>query len=523
VFVYLDESLQLALDCVAMVTPRRGIAYGWAMTPRGVGTELSVSAGTEGDCEIEHCSFHPRPDVVPADPRRAAVNGFTLVFDLPEDPRELVLTLAAGDALLRADMRDPGIEADLFKATAERNWRVTFGLMQESAGNAALGSLLRYQGRPFGAFANWMARLPLVRGRAENFGQLAEVEALTAASGEILVMLRAAGAVPREAEIGAAIIGWLRGEAGALAEPMLLPLADWHGARMPAALGGYGRLEPALLDRLQSVEVIVRAELRPGEEVWLRCQPAPATVPELLDAACRTTAAALALPVEAAASAGLELLRQVLARREAAFAPMLGALAAHGSPAEASAGRLPRLALILGADDPMAGRLFHVTADAFERRCDTVLVMGAAADDVAQAFARRGRVEVMVGVEATQALREAAGRAGIIAVDAAAFAEAVAAGTPDRAFSRPLDAAEVARLLALHAVAGCAPALTDSLQRLLRARGTQQRETRFAPVQRSWGNRHAAELVNAHLQRLWLLGATPAAPHAILPEPALHG
>jgi hypothetical protein len=369
-----------------------------------------------------------------------------------------------------------------------------------------------------------------VRGRADNFGLLAEVEALSAGSGEVLVMLRAATAIPRDAEIGAAVIGWLRGEAGALAEPVLLPLADWHGTRMPAALGGYGRLEPAVLDRLQSVEVIVRAELRPGEEVWLRCQPGPATVPELLDAACRTTAAALALPVEAAASAGLDLLRQVLARREAAFAPMLGALATHGAPAEAGAGRLPRLALILGADDPMAGRLFHVAAAEFERRCDTVLVLGAAADDVAQAFARRGQVEVMVGVEATQALREAAGRAGIIAVDAAAFADAVAAEAPERAFSRPLDAGEVARLLALHAVAGCAPALTDSLQRLLRARrdgGSREarghQPGRFTPVQRAWGNRHAAELVNAHLQRLWSAGAAPAAPHAFLAEPAIHG
>lgn len=519
-FVYLDETLQLALDCVAMVTPRRGIAYGWAMTPRGVGTELSVSAGGEGDCAIEHCSFHPRPDVIPSDPRRAAVNGFTLVFELPEDPRELVLTLAAGDALLRADMRDGSIEANLFKATAERTWRVTFGLMQESAGNPALASLLRYQGRPFGAFADWMARLPVVRGRAENFGQMAEVETLAAPSGEVLVMLRAAAALPREAEVAAAVIGWLRGEAGALPEPVLLPLADWHGSRLPAALGGYARLEPAVLDRLQSLELIVHAEPRAGEEVWLRCQPNPATVPELLDAACRTTATALALPVEAAASAGLELLRQVIARREAAFAPMLGALSAPAPAGEPGAGHLPRLALILGADDPAAGRLFHVTAELFERRCDTVLVMGAAADDVAQAFARRGRVEVMVGVEAAQALREAAGRAGILAVDAAGFAEAVAANAPEEAFSRPLDAGEVARLLALHAVAGCAPALADSLQRLLRARRPQGAETRFAPVQRSWSNRHAAELVNAHLQRLWSAGVASA---RTLPEPALHG
>ena len=88
-------------------------------------------------------------------------------------------------------------------------------------------------------------------------------------------------------------------------------------------------------------------------------------------------------------------------------------------------------------------------------------------------------------------------------------------------------------MLALHAVAGCAPALTDSLQRLLRmrrggaeSRSSQPRETaRFAPVQRVWGNRHAAELVNAHLQRLWSVGTAPfaAIPHAVVIEPALHG
>jgi hypothetical protein len=506
VFVYLDETLQLALDCVAMLSPRRGIAYGWAMTPRGLGTDLAVSAGAEGDCPIEHCSFHPRPDVVPGDPRRAGVNGFSIVFETPEEPRELSLILTAGDAVLRADLRDPSIEQNLFKATAERAWRVSFGLLEECAGNPALAALLRYQGRPFGAFADWLGKLPAVRGRTSGFGQMAEVEALHAPSGEVLVMLRAGAALAREAEIAAAVIGWLRGEAGAPPEPLLLPLADRHAARLPAALAFYGRLDPAVLDRLEGLELVVLGVPRPGEEVWLRCHTAPAGVPELLDAASRGTAGALALPVEAAASAGLDLLRQIIARREAAFGPMLSALAAPADPP----GRLPRLALILGADDPIAARLFHLTAAEFERRCETVLVMGAAADEVAQAFARRGRIPVMVGVEAAQALREAAGRAGILAVDAAAFAEAVAAGTPEAAFSRPLAAAEVARLLALHALAGCAPALTDSLQRLLRARRGGP-EARFAPVARAWSNRHAAELVNAHLQRLWAAGASSRA------------
>lgn len=517
VFVRLDDYVQLGLDCVAMTGPGRGLAYGWAMTPRGLGTELVVAAGADGTCTVDYCSFHPRPDVVPADPRGALVSGFTMAFETPEEPRELTLTLTLADGrALRIDLFDPRIEANILKATADRAWPVTLGVMQDCAGNPAMAGLLRYQGRPFGVFAEWMARLPLLRGRMTDHGRFAELEAVSTAAGEVLVMMRAAAALPAEATLSATAIGWLRGEADAPPEPLLVPLADWHAARLPAALAGYGRVDPGLLDRLQAIELIIRAEPQQGEDVWLRCQPSAGTVPDLLDAASRTIAGNIALPIDAAASAGLDLLRQLVARREAAFGPALSALAAP-PPAE-GVRHLPRLALILGADDPAAGRLFHVMADAFERRCDTVLVMGAAADDVAQALARRGKVRVMVGVEAAQALREAAGRAGIIAVEAAAFAEAVIAGTPDEAFTRPLEAADVARLLALHAAAGCAPALGDSLQRLLRAR--RDPAGRFAPVQRPWRNRHAAEAANAHLQRLWAAGGAGAAP---VPEPALHG
>jgi hypothetical protein len=516
VFIHHDETLQLALDCVAMLGAGRGIAYGWAMTPRGVATRLAVTAGREAECAIDHCSFHRHPTVAPQDPSRAVVHGFTLMFEAPEDPRDLVLTLTAGEHSIRADLRDARINTDLITATADRSWRFTFDLLLDTAGSPAMASLLRYQDRPFGAFADWMARLPVVRGKARDFGRLPEVEAGTSGAGEALVMLRAAAGLPPDAEIAAAVVCWLRGAADALPEPIVVRPADWHAARLPAALAFYARVDPGLLDRLQSIELLVRAEIRPGEEVWLRMQPTPGTVPDLLDMASRTIAGNLALPLEATTAAGLDLLRQVVARREAAFGPTLAALS--GPPVSDVPARLPRLALILGVDDPAAARMFHVTAAAFEARCDTLLVMGAAADDVAEAFRRRGKVRVMVGVEAAQTLRDAAGRAGIVAVDATAFAEAVIAGDPDAAFARPLDAADVARLLALHATAGCAPALADSLQRLLRTR--RSAEARFIPVQRAWPNRHAADIANAHLQRLWATGSA-AAP--ALQEPALHG
>jgi hypothetical protein len=151
----------------------------------------------------------------------------------------------------------------------------------------------------------------------------------------------------------------------------------------------------------------------------------------------------------------------------------------------------------------------HVTATEFERRCDTLLVMGEAADDVAQVFLRRGRIAVLVGPEATQALRDAAGRSGLLALDAARYAEAVAAGRPEDAFGRPLAAADVSRLLMLHAVAGCGTALSDSLSRLLRLRRAGSGEAAFGLVPRVWSSHHVADLVNDHLARLWTAGHPP--------------
>jgi hypothetical protein len=516
VFVYLDDTRQLGLDCFAPLAPRRGIAFGWTMVPRGVEGAVDIAAGPDAPCAILHASFHERPDVAIADPRASVVQGFTLVFELPEElPAELVLTLAAGEVLVRADMLSAEVEHGLAKAVAVRNWRINLALLREAAREPELAPMMTYQNRPLGAFADWLAAMPAVRGRATNYGRIAEAEALQAASGEVLVMLRSEGAVPPAARIDAAAIGWLRTAPGAPAEPRLLEFAEWHGARLPAAFAGYGRLGGALADRLQALDIVVHAEAEAGDEVWLRCHPAPASVPDLLDAACRATAAGLAVPVEAAGSAGLALLREVIARREAAFAPMLNAF---GHVAAAPAEERPRTALLLGADDPALARLFHVTAPVFARHCDRLLLMGAAADDAAQAFGAAGRPEVLVGEAAAEALRLASGTTGVIALDAPAFAEAVIADDADAAFAAVLSGAELARLLALHTVAGCAPSLADSLQRLLRARQAKGVARRFAPLPRSWSNRHAAEPVHAHLERLWSAGAAPtqaeAAAHA---------
>lgn len=518
-FVAVDETLQIGIDCVAALSPRQFVAFGWTMTPRADETEIWVSAGQNDNCTIEHCNFHPRSDVVAEDPRLVTVTGFALVFAAPEDPWDLTLTLSAGTRSVRIDLRDPRIETNLLKATATLDWQAAFNLLQQCAGLPTLAPLLSYQGRPFGAFAEWITQLPVARGRVQQFGQLAEVECLATPAGEVMVMLRSAAPIARDADLAITLAGWIQQEDGGPAGIAILPLIEWHAALLPTALVGYARVDPAWLDRLQAVEMVVQARLGAGELYWMRCQPAAVAVPDFLDAVCRAMPASCLTPVEASASAAVTLLQQVIARREAAFAPALAALSL-APPDQAIPVRLPRMAVILGADDRMAARLFHVTASEFERRCDTLLVMGEAADDVAQTFTRRGRIRVLVGQEAVQALRETAGRAGVLVVDAAIYAQAIATGRPEDVFTGPLQAAELAKLLTLHAVAGCSNSLSDSLQRLLRLRRAAPGEAAFTPVPRAWANPQAADLVNNHLARLWNAGSAPAGRRL---EHVLHG
>lgn len=510
--VELDETFQLELDCVASVGGGLCVAYGWAVTPRGVGAELSVLAGPGTPCAIDHGSFHPRPELLRGASARATAVGFNLVFATPEDPPELLLTLGAETRALHADLRAALGKGDILQLTAERDSFVTFDFLRHTAATPAMAGLLRHAGRPFGIFDQWLDSIPVVQGLARKVGALPEVEVVSTPAGEVLVMLRSAAALPPEAEISTVVIAWLRGAEGAPPQPVLCDLADGHTAQLPAALAAYGRVDPALLDRLQAIEVIVQAKLGHDDAIWLRARPTQGAVPDLLDAAGRTAASSLAGPP---AAPGLAFLRQIISRREAAFAPALAALATS-APSTPRMG--PRLALILGAQDPGLAQLFHVNAASFERHCDTLLVLGEAADEIARVFEQRGRVTVRQGIDATQALREAAGRASVIALDATAFAEAVIAGHPDAAFGTTLGAADIARLLTLHAAACCAPDLADSLQRVLLLRDSG--DAQIPPVPRAWSNRGTADLANAHLRHLWTVGRADASAR---PEHASHG
>ncbi|NKE47699.1 hypothetical protein HB662_23175 [Roseomonas frigidaquae] len=493
------DELQLGLDCVVALRDGGRLLVGSARAPADAEATLWLEAPDGQPCPIAQIRFHPGAGPKPNDTAQPARNFTLLVRQLPVDTR---LVLQSGEARVAIAAEGPG-EAALARVLAAWPAAAGFALLSDCAADPALQPLLAWPQRPFGVFADWLGGLGTVRGRiVENLPEIEEAETLTSLAGEVMVVVRGSTPFPPEARLEALPLG-LQPDASGRGEAVALPLLDWHVVALPQALVGHGRIDPAWLDRLSTLDLVLQLQPRPDLTRWLRCRPRAATVPDMLDAICRTTP--FAEPTDASGAAALDLLRLVVARREGFLAPSLAMLAAQRAAPDA-AGRLPRLGLILGADDPLAARLFQVTAPEFEGRCDRLLVMGDAAEAVAQPFIRRGRIPVAVGAAAVQALRDAAGRAGVLAVEAPRFAAFVAAGRPADAFSHPLGAADLARLLALHAAAGCEPALADSLARLLRLHRTRQGEPAFMPVQRGWSSPHAAEVVNDHLARLWCIG-----------------
>lgn len=483
---------RLGLEGVAVLPCGRRLVLGWAATAEDAPGTLSVQAGT-AECLIEHVSLHPAAEGAPA-------QGFALlVAPPPADataPPELVLT--AGAAQRRAALGGASSRGDLGGSLASADPRAGFALLRDAAANPALDSLLRLGPAPFGVFGDWIARIAMVRGKSlEEGGGLEEAETLTSAAGEVLVVLRGAQPFPRAARIEALAIGWAAdGRDGQQARPV--PLLDWQSACLPQALVGHAHFDPAWLDRLDALELVLAVHGGAGECRLLRCRPRAATVPDLLDAVCRTTP--FAEPTEAGAAGALGLLRVLVARREARLAPALSSLATGRA---GGLDRLPRMVLLIGADDPFAARLFQVAASEIEARCDSLLVLGDAATEVAEVFLRRGRIPVQTGAAAAQALRQAAGRCTVLPLAAAHFAEAVARGRPAEAMPEPFGAPELALLTALHGAAGCEAALADTLVRLLRLRRLRPGEPPFLPVQRGWTSPAAADLVNRHLARLW--------------------
>jgi hypothetical protein len=491
-FSSFGESFQLGVDCVAALDEGRYIIFGWHMTPRGYPAELSFAARDGRMGRVEYISRHARPDVIPADPGAAIVGGFSLVVLAPYASRGLIMTITAGDASGHADLANASM-TDLFRATEERDWGVTFGLLKECMERPDVLPLLHYQYRPFGAFAGWIARLPLIQGGGENISIVAQVAAAASPAGEVALDLRFIGRSRATVGLEVLAVTRLRSDDGGPDRIALLPLQDVVTRHIPGASALYGRFDWAHVPHLRSVDLIVQITFD-AERVWLRCQPEMATVPAFLDMMSAATANH---------QGGNALLQAAMDRRASLAQALLQA--EHDRGADEAAGTetpgLPELALI-GVDDEGAARLLHLLAPELEANSSAILLQGAAAEMAGQMFLRRGKVPVTVALEPGAVLSQAdvIGTARIIAVDVPSLAAASIEGNL-AGFLGNRRRGGMGRLLLLHSLAGPTASLGESLTR--HARMMDNPDQPWFPIAVNWKTSLGAEWVNEHLEAIW--------------------
>jgi hypothetical protein len=500
------DSFQLGVDCVAALSEGRYIVFGWHMTPRGLPVELSFAAPDGRAGRVEYISRHPRPDVIPQDPGAAVVSGFSLVVVAPHAARNLVLTITAGERSGHANLSEPAATNDLFRATEERDWGVTFGLMKECLDRPEIRPLLHYQYRPFGAFAGWMTRLPLIQGSGEHISIVARVAAAASPAGEVALDLRFIGRSRGTVGLDVLAVARLRSDDGGPDHIALLPLHDVLTRHTPGATAFYARFDWAQVPQLRGIDLIVQITFD-SERVWLRCQPAMETVPAFLDLVSASTANQ---------QAGQALLREAIERRTALAEALLQADRNDAVSETAALPRqeLPELALI-GVDDVAATRLLHLLAPELEESVAAIMLLGPAAETAGQIFTRRGRLAAVVAPDAgaISSRAEAIGAANLVALDISSLATA-SIDASLASVIRNTRSGGIGLLLLLHRLAGPTASLADSLTR--HAGMTDNPDLPWLPISINWKNSLGAEWVNEHLERIWRHVPSPRAAEARL-------
>ncbi|WBV44751.1 hypothetical protein [Pseudoroseomonas cervicalis] len=497
--IYFSESLQIAIDCVALLGSRQQLICGWVMTPRGTPFDMRVLGPQGREQRPAFRLLYARPDVTPPDPQAAMVSGFTLVIEGAPETGPLEMLLRSGEAGGRLNLRDGNINRDLQAVIAGQDWRINFRLLRAALERGEVLPLMRHQYRPYGAFAAWLSRLPLVKHRAEHFGIMTRMECLASPAGEYALGVQFAGRPERRLQIEAIAIGALRAEDGGPDELVLLPQED--GVAYQAASFGcaYGRVPAELLPRLRRLELVAQISFD-DETLWLRAEPRAEQVTGFLDGVA-------SLPGEAMdGSVPVALMQQVLGNRERGLLPSLAALA---QAVPRSSGQ-PGLAIMVGVDEPACVPLLDILAPRIEAMCSALLLIGKRAEQAVQVFHRRGRIAASTEREAAIALgRAAEAGAAVVPLDPLRLGRAVIDDDLGALFTHRLEGEELALLRQLHAAAGCSADLADSLVRLLKLR--EQPEQPWQPPAHGWRSPLAAHLVNAHLERLWTLPARPAA------------
>lgn len=495
-FLAFSDNFQLGVDCAAALGADRQVVFGWHMAPRGVPVELGFTTADGRICRVEYISRHLRPDVVPQDPGAAVVVGFSLVLSVPPRSRGLLMTVGCGEQSGRANLTDPAIKTDLFRATLDRDWSVTFGLLAECRDHPDHLPLLTYQYRPFGIFASWVAQLPLIQGQNRDIGPVTEIIASSSPAGEVFIDLRFIGRSAATPVVQVVAAARLRSTDGGPDDVRLLPLVDCSLLHLPGSSAFYGRLEWEQVDRLRNLDVLVQINFD-AERVWLRCQPRQDSVPAFLDAVGAAPAGRLRQ----------SLLRDVMARRQEFFLTQPPAGFPVGEDAPPVEPALPALAII-GVDDAAAVRLIHLVAAELEAAAASLIFAGVAAEAAAQIFVRRGRIPVEIVLEIEALFDNAAlatpGKLAILFP--AGLARAVISRDVKLLVRRSCEAG-LNRLMGLHRLAGPTKSLGDSLARQMEL--MESPHSAWDPVDHPWSSMLGAELVNEHLETIWRSAPEP--------------
>ncbi|MCX8134293.1 MAG: hypothetical protein N3D18_10050 [Roseococcus sp.] len=490
----MTESFQMGLDALAPVGEGRWLLFGWVMRPRGEEARLSFLAADGRPLPLLFEGRHPRPDVCPARPDLAEVDGFHLVFAAGEGERgDLRLQAEADGEELRVRLGDPSIPDDLAPVIAARGWAENLSLLADARrAGPLLAPLFTAQGRSFGVFQDWVARVPELPAEPAPFGSAGALGVGVTMAGDIALALRPApgtGAVPADS---VRIEAFARPSLPAPASAGVMPLciADWQAEPVGEALLAWGRVEPWTAPIPAAVEVLLEARVG-GEGLWARCRPTARHLVGLFDP---LAAAALGPePTPAARAALRRALGRLLARREAAVRGMIPTEWRAPAPSDP-----PPLLLLTGIEEELGVRLIEALAPLLAEMPPPLLLSGPAAQ-LGQLALEEAGIAALVGDEAEQAL-EAAGSRRVAALALRQLAEAVIDRRLPAGLGDGMPTIPARDLLLLHRLAGPGGDLEATRARLA---GEE------APPQISACPEVKAPL-SAHLEALWRGFRSPA-------------
>lgn len=491
-YIHFNDYVRCGIDCVASLSRERYIVYGWLMHYIGAAVDVRV-ASAEDECIVEYFSKHPRVDVEIPDKSVCTVYGFTLVFNSSGiDHRSLSLSFSSGRFSFDVELSNRSINNDLFLATTNRDWRVTFGLLGECAEYTDKLPILRYQNRPYGVFSDWLPKLPQMGREFNNFDWLGTFSATVSPAGEICVVATLTKKPLQSADIQFVPMVSLRPDEYSPAELRLPAVKKRLTLNQGSRCCIYGQLENEWIERVRTMELVVQVSCD-EQTLWFRCEMAFVSLPEFLEKLSH-------IPDHgqiAMGNAAARMLEDVLTWRESAFLQdVMPAPALSPLENELITG------MIVDVEGVDAVRLICATRRELQALFDQIVLVGPSSVQAAQALVMYG-LPAIADTDMALAFREAIGASrAVVPIAVSKLGEYVIRDDVDRLLEFKLLPSQIGQLLALHRIAAGTRSLSESVERLIKFQRFGV-AAEWEPIQYKWTAPAAPYLVNLHFERVW--------------------